>query len=81
MVHLVEQDGQVGQFAYLVAQFVGHTIFLVVRLIVEVKQPIPAFVDTIEYHLLSIGHSHKAEEFSQGFVYGYLLHIRVLGAV
>ena len=81
MMHLVEEDGEVGQFAYLVAQFIGHAVLLVGRFVVEVKHTVRSLVNTVEYHFLGIGHGHESEEFRQGFVYGNLLHIGILGAV
>ena len=81
MMHLVEEDRERGQFAYLVAQLIGHAVFLVVRFVMKVKQSIRSLVNAVEYHFLGIGHGHKSEEFRQGLVYGNLLHIGVLGAV
>ena len=75
MVHLVDEDGEVGQLADDVAQLIGH--FHLLQLLLAEKRGISGVCHSVEDHFLGIGDGHEAHQVVQGLVVVYFLRVGV----
>ena len=79
MVHLVDEDGEVGQPPDDVAQLVG--LLYLLQLFFAEERWVFVVSETVEDDFLGIGDGHEPHEIVQGLVVVDLLRIRVLDLI